>query len=223
MRARTNAGFSLAGPRAKMFEGRRHGPHAAGAGRLRRADRALVVVHPGTTRRPSCFLILFVALITPPFMACFAAPALSASTAFMATLAATSAAVAAKVKMTICSTLAAWLLVVLFSSLHSCCRAGCRSSSNVRAPASKSRGHSAGLPSCCWCSRRSSPRRGKSRAEPVHRTARPRLVDQIARALALVAVVALGPLADVDHQGPNVQSVIWKRVAVILASLVCLN
>ncbi len=61
------------------------------------------------------FVVVFVALLTPPFLAVFAAPALSTATPYMARrpLGSTDL-IAAKVKMTVWSTLAAWLLAIIF-------------------------------------------------------------------------------------------------------------
>jgi hypothetical protein len=75
----------------------------------------LLLFIPGNDTAPIVFLILFAVLFTPPFMAAFAAPALSTSTPFMTTRPLTSASlIAAKVKMTVWSTFASWLLVGLF-------------------------------------------------------------------------------------------------------------
>jgi len=68
----------------------------------------------GNNTAPVVVLVLFVALLTPPFMAAFAASALSTSTPFTARRPLTSLQlIAAKLKMTIWSTLAAWLLVLI--------------------------------------------------------------------------------------------------------------
>jgi hypothetical protein len=79
----------------------------------------LLLFIPGNDTAPIVFLILFAVLFTPPFMAVFAAAALSTMTSsgqFMAGRPLTSASfIAAKLKMTVWSTLAAWLLAVILS------------------------------------------------------------------------------------------------------------
>jgi hypothetical protein len=97
------------------FEWRRHGWTLPAMVAIVVPLELLLLFIPGNDTAPIVFLILFVALITPPFMAGFAAPALSTSAPFMARRPLTTAAlIAAKVRNAIWSTLAAWLLVIVF-------------------------------------------------------------------------------------------------------------
>src|SRR5439155_13536725 len=106
----------LSPARAQLwFEWRRHGRVLPAMVAIVVPVELLLLFIPGNDTAPIVFLVLFVVLITPPFMAAFAAPALSTSTPYIATRPLTSAyLIAAKVKMTIWSTLAAWLLVIIF-------------------------------------------------------------------------------------------------------------
>src|SRR5438093_10463741 len=101
------------------FEWRRHGRVLPAMVAIVVPVELLLLFIPGNDTAPIVFLILFAVLFTPPFMAAFAAAALSTITSsgpFMARRPLTSASlIAAKLKMTVWSTLAAWLLVVLFS------------------------------------------------------------------------------------------------------------
>ena len=97
------------------FEWRRHGRTLPALVAMVVPVELLLLFLPGNDTAPIVFEILFMALITPPFMAAFAAAALSTSTPYITTRPLTSASlVAAKLKMTAWSTLAAWLLVIVF-------------------------------------------------------------------------------------------------------------
>ena len=106
------------------FEWRRHGRTLPALVAMVVPVELLLLFIPGNDTAPVVFEILFIALITPPFMAAFAAAALSTANTdghgsyggmpFMATRPLTSASlIAAKLKMTIWSTIAAWLLVLV--------------------------------------------------------------------------------------------------------------
>jgi len=107
--------FSSPARAQTWFEWRRHGWTLPAMVAVVVPIELLLLFIPGNDTAPIVFLILFVALVTPPFMAVFAAPALSTSTPFTARRPLTTAElIVAKIKMTIWSTLAAWLLVVIF-------------------------------------------------------------------------------------------------------------
>jgi hypothetical protein len=77
----------------------------------------LLLFIPGNDTAPIVFEVAFIALLTPPFLAVFAAPYMAASGAspYMARRPLASMdVVAAKLKMTVWSTLAAWALVIIF-------------------------------------------------------------------------------------------------------------
>jgi hypothetical protein len=98
------------------FEWRRHGRVLPAMVAIVVPVELLLLFIPGNDTAPIVFLILFAVLFTPPFMAAFAAAALSTSTPFTATRPLTGVElIAAKLRMTVWSTLAAWLLVVIFS------------------------------------------------------------------------------------------------------------
>ncbi len=207
------------------FEWRRHGRTLPALVAFVVPIELLLLFIPGNDTAPIVFLILFVALITPPFMACFAAPALSTSTAFMATRPLTSAElIAAKVKMTIWSTLAAWLLVVLFSFIALMlssrmpvvverARAGIEVTGTLRGIAVVLLVFAA-LIASTW--------KHLVQSLCIGLTGRDWLIKSSVL-LALVAVVALGPLADGIIRDQNVQSVIWNGLPWILVALVCLK
>jgi hypothetical protein len=122
--SRTRPSFArarfLSPARAQLwFEWRQHGRTLPALVAIVVPVELLLLFIPGNDTAPIVFLILFAVLFTPPFMAAFAAAALSTMTSsgpFMARRPLTSASlIAAKLKMTVCSTLAAWLLVVMFS------------------------------------------------------------------------------------------------------------
>jgi len=109
------SGFRSPARAQAWFEWRRNGRSLpASVGILLPFELALLFV--GGNDYPSLvFFTLFLVLITPPFMAAFAAArGAPAETPFMATRpASTATLVAAKLKATLWSTLAAWLLVIV--------------------------------------------------------------------------------------------------------------
>jgi hypothetical protein len=98
----------------RWFEWRRHGRSLpALVGILVPFELALLFLAGDDAPALVLYTLLGV-LLTPPFMAIFAAATVSTATPFLATRPLTSAAlIAAKLNMTVRSTLAAWLLVVL--------------------------------------------------------------------------------------------------------------
>src|SRR5207248_2759229 len=103
--------FSSAARAQTWFEWRRHGLTLPFLVACVVPVELLLLFIPGNDTAPIVFVILCAVLFTPPFMAAFAAPALSTSTPYMATRPLTSAQLtAAKLKMTILSTATAWLL-----------------------------------------------------------------------------------------------------------------
>jgi hypothetical protein len=73
----------------------------------------LLLFIPGNDTAPVVFLTLFIVVITPPFLAIFAAAGVSTSNTFLMTRPMTSAAlVAAKITAAIASTIAAWIIVL---------------------------------------------------------------------------------------------------------------
>jgi hypothetical protein len=116
---RTEPRFLSAARAQTWFECRRHGRTLPALVAIVVPFELLLLFIPGNDTAPIVFLILFVVLFTPPFMAALAAAALSTITSsgsFLGRRPLTSAAlIGAKLKMTLWSTLAAWLLVVVFS------------------------------------------------------------------------------------------------------------
>ena len=167
-------------------------------------------------------------LFTPPFMAAFAAPALSTITSttspapFMARRPLTSASlIAAKLKMTVWSTLAAWLLVVIFSVVALMlsgrmpvvverARAGIDVTGTLRGIAVVLFVF-AGLFASTWKHLVQSLCIGLSGREWLIKSS---------VLLALTALVAAGPLADAIIRDSTVQSAIWNGLPWILVVLV---
>ena len=115
VRPRRRGGFRSAASAQAWFEWRKHGWSLPAMVAIVVPVELLLLFIPGNDTAPIVFVTLFVALITPPFMAVFAAARQSSGmTPFLATRPLTSPAlVAAKLKMAIWSTLAAWLLVLV--------------------------------------------------------------------------------------------------------------
>jgi hypothetical protein len=188
----------------------------------------LLLFLPGNDTAPIVFEILFIALITPPFMAAFAAAALGTTTSsgpFAATRPLTSASlIAAKVKMTVWSTLAAWLLVVVFIAgallmsgrmpvVVERARAGAEVTGAARLIAAVLFVFAA-LIASTW--------KHLVQSLCIGLTGRDWLI-KASVILALAALVALGPLADGIIRDRNVQSVIWNGLPWILVALVFLK
>ena len=96
------------------FEWQRHGRVLPAMVAMVVLAELLLLFLPGSDTAPFVFLTLGVVLITPPFLAAFAAAAMSTQTTFMTTRPmSTFALVAGKVTVALWSTLVAWLLVVV--------------------------------------------------------------------------------------------------------------
>jgi hypothetical protein len=108
-------GFTSAGRAQAWFEWRRHGRALPVLVTLVVPAELLLLFIRGNDTAPIVFLVIFLALLSPPFLAVFAAPALSTPTPFAARRPVrTAELVAAKIVMTLRSTLTAWALVVTF-------------------------------------------------------------------------------------------------------------
>ena len=207
------------------FEWRRHGRTLPALVAMVVPVELLLLFLPGNDTAPIVFEILFMALITPPFMAAFAAAALSTSTPYITTRPLTSASlVAAKLKMTAWSTLAAWLLVIVFIAgalllsgrmavVVERARAGAAVTGAIRLIAAVLFVLAA-LVASTW--------KHLVQSLCIGLTG----LDWLIRGsvlLALAFLVALGPLADGIVRSQAVQSAIWNGLPWLLAALVFLK
>ncbi len=114
-RPRRRDGFRSAASAQTWFEWRRHGWSLPAMVASVVPFELLLLFIPGNDTAPVVFSTLLIVLLTPPFLAIFAAVRQSYGvTPFMATRPLTSVAlVAAKLNMAIWSTLAAWLMVLV--------------------------------------------------------------------------------------------------------------
>ena len=222
--------------RAQMwFEWRRHGRSLpAWVGILLPFELALLFAANNNT--PALvFLILLGVLLTPPFMAGFAAATLRTSnplvrdsygvTPFIATRPLTSAAlIAAKLKMTIWSTLAAWLLVLVAIPLALTLSGtwpvvieqvsrGIALVGTPRAIVIVLLGFS-GLLASTWKQLVQSLYIGLTGREWV-------IKSSVFLALSFLAII--GPIAQLIHDNRDVQAAIWDALPWILAALVCVK
>ncbi len=207
------------------FEWRRHGRVLPAMVAIVVPVELLLLFIPGNDTAPIVFEILFIALITPPFMAAFAAAALSTSTPFTATRPLTSVAlIAAKMKMTIWSTLATWLLVIVLMAgalmlsgrmpvVVERARAGAEVTGPLRGVAVLLFVFAA-LVASTW--------KHLVQSLCIGLTGRDWLIKGSVF-LALAFLVALGPLADGIIRNRNVQSAIWNGLPWILVALVFLK
>jgi hypothetical protein len=204
------------------FEWRRHGWSLPALVGIVVPFELLLLFIPGNDTAPIVFAIVFVVLFTPPFMAAFAAATLSTSTPFMASRPLTSAAlIAAKLKMTVWSTLAAWLLVVILSVVALMlsgrmpvvverARAGIEVTGTLRGIAAVLFVFAA-LVASTW--------KHLVQSLCIGLTGREWLIKSSVL-LALIAVVAAGPLADGIISNRAVQSAVWNGLPWILLVLV---
>ena len=207
------------------FEWRRHGRVLPAMVAIVVPVELLLLFIPGNDTAPVVFLTLIVVLITPPFLAIFAAAALSTATTFVATRPMTSASlIAAKVRMTIWSTLAAWLLVIICVPVALVmsgtmpvfverARAGIEVTGRLRAIAAVALVFAA-LFAATW--------KRLVQSLCIGLTGR----DWVIRStvlLALVFLVAVGPVAEWIYFDRNVQSAIWNGLPWILVCLVCVK
>ncbi|PYR36836.1 MAG: hypothetical protein DMF90_08815 [Acidobacteria bacterium] len=226
------SGFSRIEPRflsparaQTWFEWRRHGRTLPAMVAVVVPFELLLLFVPGNDTAPIVFLILFVVLFTPPFMAAFAAAALSTPTPFTARRPLTSAAlIAAKLRMTVWSTIAAWLLAVTFSVVALLlsgrmpvvverARAGIEVTGTLRGVAVVLFVFAAFFAST-WKHLVQSLCVGLTGSEWLIKSS---------VLLALIALVAAGPLADGIIRSRIVQSAIWDSLPWILVVLVVLK
>jgi len=207
------------------FEWRRHGRVLPAMVAIVVPVELVLLFIPGNDTAPIAFRILFAVLLTPPFMAAFAAAALSSTTSsgpFMARRPLTSASlIAAKLKMTVWSTLAAWLLVVIFSVVALMlsgrmpvvverARAGIEVTGTLRGIA---------VALFVFAALFASTWKHLVQSLCIGLTGREWLIKGSV-SLALVFLVALGPLADGIIGNRTVQSAIWNGLPWILVALV---
>ena len=207
------------------FEWRRHGRTLPALVAIVVPVELLLLFIPGNDTAPIVFLILFVVLFTPPFLAAFAAASLSSPTPYMATRPLTTASlIAAKLKMTIGSTLAAWLLVSVFMVVALLlsgrmpvvverARAGIDVTGTIRLIAAVLLVFAA-LVASTW--------KHLVQSLCIGLTGREWLIKSSVL-LVLAVIVALGPLVDGIIRNTNVQSAIWNGLPWILAFLVCVK
>lgn len=207
------------------FEWRRHGRVLPAMVASVVPVELLLLFIPGNDTAPIVFLILFAVLFTPPFMAAFAAAALSTITSsgpFMARRPLTSASlIAAKLKMTVWSTLAAWLLVVIFSLVALVlsgrmpvvverARAGIEVTGTLRGIA---------VVLFMFAALFASTWKHLVQSLCIGLTGREWLIKSSVL-VVLIALVAAGPLADEVITNRTVQSAIWNGLPWILVALV---
>jgi hypothetical protein len=225
VRPRRRANFPSAVRAQTWFEWRRHGRTLPAMVALVVPVELLLLFIPGNNTAPVVFLALFVVLFTPPFMAAFAAAALSTSTPFMARRPLTSMAlIAAKLRMTIWSTLAAWLLVIVFVPVALAlsgtmpvfverARAGLEVTGTLRGIAVVLLVLAALISATC---------KQLVQSLCIGLTGRDWLIKgSVFLALALLAAAA--PLADAIISNRSLQSAIWNGLPWILVALVCIK
>lgn len=207
------------------FEWRRHGRTLPAMVALVVPIELLLLFLPGNDTAPIVFEILFIALITPPFMAAFAAAALSTSTPFTATRPLTNVSlIAAKVRMTIWSTLAAWLLVVIFMAaalllsgrmpvVVERANAGIEVTGAIRGIAVALLLLAAFIAST-W--------KNLVQSLCIGLTGREWLIKSSVL-VALAVLIAAFPLADAILRNRQVQSFVWDYLPSILVALVCVK
>ncbi len=207
------------------FEWRWHGRVLPATVALVVPVELLLLFIPGNDTAPIVFLILFAVLLTPPFMAAFAAAALStisSSGSFMAARPLTTASlIAAKLKMAGWSTLAAWLLVIVLSVVALMlsgrmpvvverARAGIDVTGTLRGIA---------VVLLMFAALFASTWKHLVQSLCIGLTGRAWLMKSSVL-LALIALVAAGPLADEVITNRTVQSAIWNGLPWILVVLV---
>ena len=108
-----DGGFASPSRAQLWFEWRQHGWTLPAMVAMVVPAELLLLFIPGNTGSRTVFVTLFAVIISPPFLAAFAAGKLATSMPFTATRPmSTAALVAGKLKMSILSTLAAWLIVI---------------------------------------------------------------------------------------------------------------
>ena len=105
--------FASASRAQTWFEWKRHGRILPAMVALVVPVELVLLFVPGNDTAPVVFLTLGVVLITPPFLALFAAAGVSTSTTYLMTRPMTSASlVAAKIRASLASTLVAWVVLL---------------------------------------------------------------------------------------------------------------
>jgi hypothetical protein len=214
--------FRSAAAAQTWFEWKRHGRTLPTLVAIAVPCELALLFIPGFDGAPMVFLILSAALVTPPFLAAFAAPALSTSTAFIARRPLTTAAlVAAKIRMTVWSTLAAWLLAItlvlaalVLSDRMPVVVERLQAFSGVAGPVRATAAVAllmAGLVASTWKHLVQSLCIGLSGREWLIRSS---------VLLAMTALVAAGPLVDALLGYNAFQSVVWNGLPWILTGLV---
>lgn len=222
---RGRRGFSSPIAAQTWYEWRRHGRTLpALVGLVVPAELGLLFI-PGNDTAPVVFTTLAIVLLTPLFLAVVAAPALSTSSPFGTTRPMTTASlVRAKLTMTVLSTLAAWILVLVCIPLALSwsgtlpividrARAGIEVTGIPRAVAVV-------LCLLVWLVAGTWKRLVQSLC--VGLTARDAVVKSTV-GVALVFLVAAGPIADLIITNRNVESAIWRALPWILSAVACLK
>ena len=107
--------FASAADAQAWFEWQRFGKTLPALVALVVPVELLLLFIPGNNTAPIVFVVVILALMTPPFLAVFAAPSLSTATPYMARRPLSSVdLITAKIRMTVWSALAAWLLNIFF-------------------------------------------------------------------------------------------------------------
>ena len=225
VRPRRRAGFHSAASAQTWFEWRRHGRTLPAMVAFVVPVELLLLFIRGNDTAPIVFLILFVVLITPPFMAACAAAALSTSTPFVARRPLTSMAlIAAKLKMTIWSTCVAWLLVVIFVAAAL--------PLSGRMPVVVERAHAAievtgttrgiAVALLLFAAFIASTWKNLVQSLCIGLTGREWFIKSSVL-IALAVLIAAGPLADAVLRNRQVQSFVWDALPWILVALVCVK
>lgn len=225
VRPRGRPGFLSAARAQAWFEWRRHGRSLPAMVAVVVPVELLLLFVPGNDTAPVVFSTLFVVLITPPLMAVFAAAALSTSTPFMATRPLTSVAlIAAKLKMTIWSTLAAWLLVLIaipvalaLSGTMPVAIERARAGIDVVGPL-----RAIAVVLLVFAALFASTWKNLVQSLCIGLTGREWIIKSTVL-LALMFLVAVGPLADWIIRDRDMQSTIWNAFPWILVVLVCIK
>jgi len=111
---RESRAFRSAADAQAWFEWRRYGKTLPALVALVVPAELVLLFIPGNDTAPIVFEVVIIALTTPPFLAVFAAPALSTATPYLGRRPLSSAdLIAAKIRMTVWSTLAAWVVNII--------------------------------------------------------------------------------------------------------------
>jgi hypothetical protein len=217
--------FGSAAHAQLWFEWQCHGPTLPSLVAMVVPVELLLLFIPGNDTAPIVFLVVFVAVLTPPFLAAFAALAMSTSTPYMARRPLSSTdLIAAKLKMTVWSTLASWLLAIIFivgalllsgrmSVVVERLRTGSEVSGTLRMTAVLAATVVA-LIASTW--------KHLVQSMCVGLTGRDWLIKGSVL-LALIVLLALWPLTDQVLRNMKVQGIVWNLTPWILAAMVLLK